>query len=75
MPEIFYAGGAAHKRISSKVIIEELKDKGINAFFIPERDGIITEVKQRAIPNDSILVMGARVDSLTDLCHAILDGL
>ncbi len=75
MPEIFYAGGAAHKRISSKVIIEELKDKGINAFFIPERDDIITEVKQRAIPNDSILVMGARDDSLTDLCHAILDGL
>jgi hypothetical protein len=44
-------------------------------FFIPERDDIITEVKQRAIPNDSILVMGARDDSLTDLCHAILDGL
>jgi len=75
MPEVFYAGGTAHKRISSKEIIEELKDKGINAFFIPERDDIITEVKQRAIPNDSILVMGARDDSLTDLCHAILDGL
>ncbi len=75
MPEIFYEGGTANKRISSKEIIKELKDKGVNAFFIPERDDIITEVKQRAIPNDSILVMGARDDSLTDLCHAILAGL
>jgi UDP-N-acetylmuramate--alanine ligase len=75
MPEIFYAGGTTQKKISSKEITEELKDNGINAFFIPERDDIITEVKQRAIPNDSILVMGARDDSLTDLCHAILDRL
>ena len=75
MPDIFYAGGMVDKRISSKGIIKELKDKGINAFFIPERDGIITEVKQRSIPGDSILVMGARDDSLTDLCHAILDRL
>ncbi|OHB36731.1 MAG: UDP-N-acetylmuramate--L-alanine ligase [Planctomycetes bacterium GWA2_40_7] len=75
MPEIFYAGGTANKRISSKEIIKELKDKGINAFFIPERQDIITEIKQRAIPDDGILVMGARDDSLTDLCHAILNRL
>lgn len=75
MPEIFYAGGTANKRISSEEIIKELKDKGINAFFIPERQDIITEIKQRAIPDDGILVMGARDDSLTDLCHAILNRL
>lgn len=75
MPEIFYAGGTAHKAVSSKEIIKELKDKGINAFFISEREDIVTEIKQRANPGDSILVMGARDDSLTDLCHAMLNRL
>jgi len=75
MPEIYYAGGTAEKRISSNDIIKELKSREINAVFVPERDDIVTEVKQRATPHDSVLVMGARDDSLTDLCHAILDGL
>jgi len=75
MPEVFYAGGTAKKRISSNDIILELKNRGVNAFFVPEREDIVTEVKQRAIPHDSVLVMGARDDSLTDLCHAILNGL
>lgn len=75
MPEIFYAGGTAKKVISSKEIINDLEKKGINAFFIPTRRDIINEVKQRANPGDCILVMGARDDSLTDLCHAILKSL
>ncbi len=75
MPEIFYAGGTANKVISSEEIIKELKDRGMNAFFVPRRDDIVEEVKQRVNPGDSILVMGARDDSLTDLCHAILNGL
>lgn len=75
MPEIFYAGGTTEKRISSNDIIKELKNRGINAFFVPGRDDIVAEVKQRAIPHDSVLIMGARDDSLTDLCHAILNEL
>jgi len=75
MPEIFYAGGTAGKRISSDDIIKELKGRGVNAFFVPNRDGIVAEVKQRAAPHDSVLVMGARDDSLTDLCRAILNEL
>ncbi len=75
MPEIFYAGGTASKRISSNDIIKELKSRGINAFFVPVREDIVAEVKQRAAPHDSVLIMGARDDSLTDLCHAILNGL
>ena len=75
MPEVFYAGGTAKKRISSNDIILELKSRGVNAFFVPDREDIVAEVKQRAISNDSVLVMGARDDSLTDLCHAILNEL
>jgi UDP-N-acetylmuramate--alanine ligase len=75
MPEIYYAGGTAEKRISSNDIIKELKSRDINAVFVPVRDDIVAEVKQRATPHDSVLIMGARDDSLTDLCHAILNGL
>jgi UDP-N-acetylmuramate--alanine ligase len=75
MPEIFYAGGTANKVISSEDIVKDLKDKGISACFIPRRDDIVEEARQRANSGDSILVMGARDDSLTDLCHAILSGL
>ncbi|MEE8597137.1 MAG: UDP-N-acetylmuramate--L-alanine ligase [bacterium] len=75
MPEVFYVGGTAEKRISSNDIIKALKSRGINAVFVPERGDIVTEVKQRAIPHDSVLVMGARDDSLTDLCRAILNEL
>ena len=75
MPEIYYAGGTAEKRISSNDIIKELKNRNINAIFVPEREDIVAEIKQRAIPHDSVLVMGARDDSLTDFCHAILNEL
>ncbi len=75
MPEIFYAGGTAQKKISSNDIIKGLKEKNVNAFFVPERESIVTEVKQQAATNDSVLVMGARDDSLTEFCQAILNEL
>ncbi len=75
MPEIYYAGGTAQKKISSNDIIKELKEKNINAFFVPERENIVTEVRQKAASNDSVLVMGARDETLTDFCHAILNKL
>lgn len=75
MPEIFYAGGTADKSISSKEIIKELNYKGIDAFFVPKREDIANEVKLKAVPGDVVLVMGARDDSLTDLCNSILGNL
>ncbi len=75
MPEIYYAGGTAQKKISSNDIIKELKEKNINAFFVPERENIVIEVRQKAASNDSVLVMGARDETLTDFCHAILNKL
>ncbi|GAX61685.1 UDP-N-acetylmuramate-alanine ligase [Candidatus Scalindua japonica] len=75
MPEIFYAGGTANKKISSSDIIKELKKRGKNAFFVPDREDIVTEVEKRATQNNCVIVMGARDDSLTDFCHAILRAL
>ncbi len=75
MPEIFYAGGTANKTVSSEEIVDDLKERGVNAFFAGKRDDIIKEIRPGVESGDCILVMGARDDSLTDFCHAILDSL
>lgn len=71
MPEIYYAGGTANKNISSKEIIESLRLMGINAFYFADRRGIINSLKEIARPHDTILIMGARDDTLTDFCHEV----
>ncbi len=75
MPDIFYAGGTANKTVSSEEIVHDLKERGVNAFFTGKRDDIIKEVRPGVESGHCILVMGARDDSLTDFCHAVLDSL
>lgn len=75
MPEIFYAGGTVSKDISSREIIESLVARGIRAHFVPERAEIIGRVCEEARPGDTVLVMGARDDTLTDFCQEILSSL
>ena len=75
MPEIFYSGGTADRTISSKDIIDDLKEKGYNAFFFQKREDIIDDVQRKVHSGNNILVMGARDDSLTDFCHSLLNEL
>ncbi|MDR4504614.1 MAG: UDP-N-acetylmuramate--L-alanine ligase [Candidatus Scalindua sp.] len=75
MPEIFYAGGTADKTISSKDIIDDLKERGFDAFFYRKREQIIADVRKRACSGTTVLVMGARDDSLTNFCHSLLSEL
>ncbi len=92
MPEIFYAGGRANKNISSGDIINRLCQAGINAFYVPERNDIVDEIRKvlnqrnqgstpdsrlqtRRLVNTTILVMGARDDTLTTFCHDIVKRL
>lgn len=72
MPEIFYAGGATIKDISSADIIREVASKGRHATFIQTRDEIHTYLLEHAKEGDRILVMGARDDTLTDFSRKIL---
>ncbi|GJQ57996.1 MAG: UDP-N-acetylmuramate--L-alanine ligase [Candidatus Scalindua sp.] len=75
MPEIFYAGGTADKTISSKDIIDDLKDRGFDAFYFRKREQIIGDIQKKASPGNTVLVMGARDDSLTNFCHSLLSEL
>lgn len=73
MPEIYYAGGTADKDISSNDIVEELKTGGINSVYFLNRLDIIDYIKTIVQPNDNILVMGARDNTLNDFSHQIME--
>lgn len=75
MPEIFYAGGTANRVISAADLILKIRDRGRDARFFEERARIAEAIVSESRPGDVVVVMGARDDTLTDFCRAILDGL
>ena len=75
MPEIYYAGGTAVKDISSRDIIDAVHDLRGNAVFLPERAAILKRLVAEAGPDDRIVIMGARDDTLTDFAETVLAGL
>ncbi|OHB88400.1 MAG: UDP-N-acetylmuramate--L-alanine ligase [Planctomycetes bacterium RIFCSPHIGHO2_12_FULL_52_36] len=75
MPEILYLGGTARKDISSQMLVQELVTRGVNAHYLPERSHILGLLMAEVRPGDTVLVMGARDDTLTDFCHEILTSL
>lgn len=64
MSEIFYAGGTAVKDISANDLINDLKNKGCNAFFVEDRKDLVNAMKPHFNGNCVLLLMGARDPSL-----------
>lgn len=75
MPEIFFAGGTVTRDISSKDLINYAKQLGKKAFFFDNREQIKDYILQNARPEDRIVIMGARDNSLPDFCKNILKDL
>lgn len=75
MPEIYFAGGSVTKDISSKDFIEMLKNKGKQGYFFDKRPDIKDFICKHAQPEDRIVIMGARDNTLPDFCQEILKGL
>ncbi len=71
MSEIFYAGGTTTKDISSGDLINDLKDKGANAFFVEDRNNLVTAVRPHLTENCVLLLMGARDPSLESFARAV----
>lgn len=66
MSEIFYAGGTTTKDISSNDLINDLKAKGANAFFVENRNDFLSNVRNKLTDNCVLLLMGARDPSLEE---------
>ena len=75
MSEIYYAGGTAVKDISANDLIEDLKAKGVNAFFVADRNDLLNAMKPHFTSSTTLLLMGARDPSLGDFAKEVWQGL
>jgi UDP-N-acetylmuramate--alanine ligase len=64
MSEIFYAGGTAVKDISAGDLIDDISKKGKNAFFVEDRNELVSKMKSHFTEDCLVLLMGARDPSL-----------
>jgi UDP-N-acetylmuramate--alanine ligase len=75
MSEIFYAGGTATKDISAADLINDLKAKGANAFFVEHRNDLLPSMRPHFETNCVLLLMGARDPSLESFGKQVWDEL
>jgi len=75
MSEIFYAGGTTTKDISSNDLINDLKAKGANAFFIENRNDLVRSIRSHLTDNCVLLLMGARDPSLEQFAKQVWNEL
>jgi UDP-N-acetylmuramate--alanine ligase len=75
MSEIFYAGGTAVKDISANDLIGDLKHNNKNAFFVENRDDLISALRSHLTDNCVLLLMGARDPSLEGFAKKIWNEL
>ncbi|MBK8808871.1 MAG: UDP-N-acetylmuramate--alanine ligase [Bacteroidales bacterium] len=60
MSDVYYAGGTVDKTINSDIIIEALKIKGSQVYYIKDKYELSVHLKENLMPGDTILLMGAR---------------
>lgn len=72
MPDIYFVGGTADKTISSKDLIDQALELGVNAHYIPERKDVEKFILENAKPGDRIIIMGARDNTLPDFSRRLL---
>lgn len=75
MSEIFYAGGTATKDISASDLINDLKQKGCNAFFVEDRNNLVSTMNTHLQENCVLLLMGARDPNLADFAKEVFEQL
>ena len=75
MSEIFYAGGTAVKDISANDLINDLKKKGANSFFVENRNDLVTAMRPHFTSDCVLLLMGARDPSLEQFTKSVFSDL
>lgn len=75
MSEIFYAGGTTTKDISARDLINDLKAKGANAYFIEDRKDLMASVRSHFTAECVLLLMGARDPSLEQFAGFVWEKL
>ncbi|MEY4115097.1 MAG: hypothetical protein RLZ76_1790 [Bacteroidota bacterium] len=73
MSEIYYAGGTAVKDISANDLIQDLKNRGVHAYFVEDRNHLIPAMRQHFTASTTLLLMGARDPSLGSFAHSVFE--
>ena len=71
MSEIYYAGGTAVKDISAADLINDLKAKGVHAFFVEDRAELFSQLIPALNENTVLLLMGARDPGLEKFANEV----
>ncbi|MEJ8817515.1 UDP-N-acetylmuramate--L-alanine ligase [Lacibacter sp. H407] len=71
MSEIFYAGGTAVKDISANDLINDLKAKGTQAFFVENRNDLVAAIRSHFTDDCVLLLMGARDPGLEQFAKTV----
>lgn len=69
MSEIYYAGGTVSKDISAGDLIDGIRSKAKNAYYIPNRTDMFSVLKSIVKNGDVILLTGARDPSLSEFAQ------
>jgi UDP-N-acetylmuramate--alanine ligase len=71
MSEIFYAGGTATKDISANELITDIKALGKQAFFVENRNNLLTALRSHFTEDCVLLLMGARDPGLEEFAKKV----
>lgn len=75
MSEIFYAGGTTVKDISANDLIQDLKETGVNAFFVEDRKNLVDTLRPHFENPVVLLLMGARDPGLETFAKEVMEKL
>ena len=71
MSEIYYAGGTAIKDISAGDLVNDLRQKGVDAHFVPDRSQLLQALRPHLTKSTTLLLMGARDPSLGQFAEEV----
>lgn len=75
MSEIYFAGGTAQRDISANDLIEDLRARGVKAFFVSDRSLFLSSVREHLTNDCVLLLMGARDPSLEAFARSVWEAL
>ena len=60
-----------HEIVHNTYVVEDLKAKGVNAFFVADRNDLLNTMRPHFTPSTTLLLMGARDPSLGDFAKQV----
>jgi UDP-N-acetylmuramate--alanine ligase len=75
MSEIYFAGGTAQRDISANDLVEDLRQLGVSAYFIEDRNNFMDAVRAHLSSDTVLLLMGARDPSLEQFAQQVWNSL